>query len=106
MSYEAEPRHASQQRARSRFQFRRIGPCRRRQRPPWPRPAVAATISPGGAPRSSLLGASLHLLDIGVDRVDDLGVRMGFAIDDDLVDALFGAGDVDRVPLHVAIPPA
>src|SRR6185437_16762778 len=59
-----------------------------------------------GAPRPRLLAARLNPLHIGVDRVHDLDVRMGLAIDDDLVDPLFGARNVDCMPLEVPVPPA
>src|SRR5579863_3238440 len=54
----------------------------------------------------SLLPAGLDLLHVGVDRIHDFGVRIGFTIDDDLVDALFCASDIDGMPLHMAVPPA
>jgi hypothetical protein len=48
----------------------------------------------------------LHLLHKGVDRIDNFLIGIGFAIDDDLVDAFLGAVDVDGVPLHMTVPPA
>ena len=67
-------------------------------------PGGARIRAPPADPRS--LTAGLHLLHVGVDRVDDLRVRIGFAIDDDFVEALLCASDVDRVSLQAAVPPA
>src|SRR5215467_14393177 len=61
--------------------------------------------NPGQASSVGLrsLTAGLHLPHIGIDGVDDFVVRVSFAINDNFVDALFGAGDVDRVSLQLAV---
>src|SRR5208283_966882 len=56
--------------------------------------------------RRGLLAALHHLFHISVDGVDHLRVRIRLAIDNDFVEALLGALDVDRVSLVVAVPPA
>src|SRR6185437_2725023 len=68
-------------------------PLSHEAQPPCPTSQTGGFQAPAArrrpAPRlvvPALLAAGLHLLHIGVDRVEDFVVRVGLAIDDDLVD--------------------
>src|SRR5271157_5261640 len=54
----------------------------------------------------SLLAVRPNLIHHDLDRVDDLLIRIGFAIDDHLMDAGLGSVDVDVVTFRPAIEPA